>query len=207
MTRRVRVIAATDIESVALALARSIERDPFYTWLYGQGALRRLIRSFRSQLRVQFVPRGLGYTVDDLTGAAIWSAPGRGVSPTFWESVRMIPAHPQFLPPARMVRALRAFSVMDSHHPHEPHAHLSLLGVDPSYQRSGTGTALLEDGLSRADAVGVPVYLDTANPDNVAYYARFGFEVTCEFTLPFGGPDYRGMLRRTSASTVRDALL
>lgn len=197
MEGSVRPIVAGDIDALAPALARSFERDPFFSWMYGEGALRRLTRSFRAQLRVQFVPRGIGYTTDGVRGAAIWSEPGRGVSPTVWETVRMSPAHLYFVP--RMRRTLRGFSAMDSHHPDEPHLHLSLLGVDPRYQRSGIGRTLLGHGLSRADSSGLPVYLDTANPDNVPYYQGFGFRVVCEFDIPSGGPHYWGMLRPPGA--------
>jgi len=92
---------------------------------------------------------------------------------------------------------------MDSHHPDEPHVHLSLLGVDPRYQRTGIGRALLNEGLSRANAVSMPVYLDTANPDNVPYYEGFGFRIVCEFDFPSGGPHSWGMLRRASVEDPR----
>jgi hypothetical protein len=40
--------------------------------------------------------------------------------------------------------------------------------------------------LAEADEREVPVYLDTAKPDNLPYYRSFGFELTGEGDLPRG---------------------
>ena len=62
-------------------------------------------------------------------------------------------------------------------HPHEPHWYLAVLGTDPSFQRTGAGTALLEPVLARVDAEGLPAYLETQKEANLAWYGRFGFDV------------------------------
>jgi GNAT superfamily N-acetyltransferase len=48
------------------------------------------------------------------------------------------------------------------------------------------GRALLSKALARADELGVPTYLDTANPANLPYYASFGFRQTGERPMPRG---------------------
>ena len=73
--------------------------------------------------------------------------------------------------PAPIVRGLRASSVQDRGHPEEEHVFLWFLAVDPAHQRSGVGRALLARVFEDAEA---PVYLDTANPANVPYYASLG---------------------------------
>jgi ribosomal protein S18 acetylase RimI-like enzyme len=62
-------------------------------------------------------------------------------------------------------------------HPHEPHWYLAVLGTDPSFQRTGAGTALLDPVLARIDAEGLPAYLETQKEANLAWYGRFGFEL------------------------------
>lgn len=52
-----------------------------------------------------------------------------------------------------------------------------ILGVDPAHQRSGVGGALVTAGLEGWDAGGIPVWVDTAEPQNLAWYGRLGFEV------------------------------
>jgi GNAT superfamily N-acetyltransferase len=101
------------------------------------------------------------------------------------------PAHtflryvPSFLRagPATIVRGLRASAVQDKGHPPEEHHFVWHLAVDPEHQRSGLGRALLQ---RVADSTEVPMFLDTANPDNVPYYASFGFEEIGRAALPRG---------------------
>ena len=77
----------------------------------------------------------------------------------------------------RVVDLFRLLNRTDAVHPHEPHWYLALLGIDPSYQRTGAGAALLEPVLARCDEQRLPAYLETQKPENVSWYARFGFEV------------------------------
>jgi GNAT superfamily N-acetyltransferase len=85
--------------------------------------------------------------------------------------------------PATIVRALRASAVQDKGHPEEPHHFVWQLAVDPPHQRSGLGRALLAHTAEHAEA---SLYLDTANPDNVPYYASCGFEEIGRAALPRG---------------------
>ena len=64
-------------------------------------------------------------------------------------------------------------AIQEKGHPHEAHVYLWFLAVDPRHQRGGVGRALLARVYADATA---PVYLDTANPANVPYYASNGFE-------------------------------
>jgi GNAT superfamily N-acetyltransferase len=57
------------------------------------------------------------------------------------------------------------------------HWYLSILGVTPSSRKQGIGAALLRPGLRKADQQGLPCYLKTFVPDNVAFYEHRGFEV------------------------------
>ena len=63
--------------------------------------------------------------------------------------------------------------VQESGHPDDEHVYLWFLAVDPQHQRGGVGRSLLARVYEDATA---PVYLDTANPANVPYYASNGFE-------------------------------
>jgi ribosomal protein S18 acetylase RimI-like enzyme len=58
-----------------------------------------------------------------------------------------------------------------------PHWYAMVIGVDPSRQRQGVGSSLLQPILARAEAEGVPCYLETCQPNNVAFYQSHGFEV------------------------------
>jgi GNAT superfamily N-acetyltransferase len=75
------------------------------------------------------------------------------------------------------VTAMRLLREMDKRHPKEPHLYLALIGVDPASQGKGIGNTLIRPRLDECDATGIPVYLETQKPENLAYYERFGFTV------------------------------
>jgi GNAT superfamily N-acetyltransferase len=72
----------------------------------------------------------------------------------------------------------------------EPHWYLPIIGVAPSRQASGVGRALLQAILDRAKAEGLPCYLETTQPRNVAFYRKHGFEVLVEGVEPSSGLAY-----------------
>jgi len=80
-------------------------------------------------------------------------------------------------------------------HPKEPHWYLMLLAADPAHQRSGAGTLLMDDGVTRIDAEGVGGYLETQKEENLAYYRRFGFELKQTLHPMEAGPPYYTMWR------------
>ena len=82
--------------------------------------------------------------------------------------------------------------------------YLNGIGVDPSSQRSGLGSALINHMLAQIDDDTQAAFLDTSEPNNLGYYERFGFRVTAESSLPNGVPVW-GMTRQ--AKTRGDGLL
>jgi GNAT superfamily N-acetyltransferase len=75
-----------------------------------------------------------------------------------------------------------------SHLPSEPCWYLDLVAVHPSARGRGLGRRLVTHGLALAAADGLPAFLETARPSNVAYYQQFGFSVVAEDSAPGGGP-------------------
>ncbi len=68
------------------------------------------------------------------------------------------------------------FEQMDEMHPSFEHRYLPLMGVDPTAQGRGLGTALLRHGLDECDRAGLPAYLEATSPRSRDLYARNGFE-------------------------------
>jgi ribosomal protein S18 acetylase RimI-like enzyme len=191
----VRPIGEADIPKVAEVIADAFAEDPFWAWLFPEADRRLVVRSWITQLRVSYLPKGHSYTNDDVSGAALWSPPDKWqLSAT--QQLRLAPSYLRLLGPRRMRTASRAFAVIEGGHPDEPHWYLSVLGVTPLRQRSGVGRSLIEPMLERADADGVRSSLETFKPDNVPYYERFGFEVTKEDDIGGGGPHMWAMVRR-----------
>jgi ribosomal protein S18 acetylase RimI-like enzyme len=187
--RRHAVRAAEPVERAELAamLARSFHDDPVMSWFFPDSG-RRLGQSrrfFAMRLR-QLLPQGETYTVDGTTGAAIWALPERwrlGV----WEDLRiglaLLPALGR-----RVGVAVRGVELIERAHPADPHYYLAVLGTDPTAQGQGIGSALLQPVLETCDRDEIPAYLESSKERNIDFYARHGFRVTGELTLPEGPP-------------------
>lgn len=68
---------------------------------------------------------------------------------------------------------------------------LERMVVLPSMQGRGIGSRALQIAFAEADAAGRPVVLSTNEERNVAFYSRFGFEVTSSTTRAIDGESYR----------------
>ena len=75
------------------------------------------------------------------------------------------------------------FDLLDEHHPSDPHWYLAFMGVDPSTQGQGIGSALLSAVLARADHDDMPAYLEASCPENRRLYERHGFELVRELMV------------------------
>ncbi len=98
------------------------------------------------------------------------------------------------------LRNFRDLPPIERAHPAFPFWYIMYLGVSPAVQRGGLGGALLSRAIERADAQHLPVYLVTMKPENLAYYARFGFAVRQELRLGKSGPATWTLLRETKGA-------
>jgi ribosomal protein S18 acetylase RimI-like enzyme len=81
------------------------------------------------------------------------------------------------VPEARRKDVFAMLEQMSGYHPSEAHWFLPLIGVDPFWQGSGIGSALMERALIACDRDKKLVYLESSNPKNISLYERHGFEV------------------------------
>ena len=192
----IRPANADDIGALSVMLARAFAADPFACWLVRGRPLQEpaMARAFALQLKHLALPGELVFCADDLSAAALWSAPGQW-DLSLWRQLRVGPSFAGVVGWRRLLPTLGAIQQVQRAHPQAPHYYLQVLGVDPCRQGRGQGAALLTPMLERADAEGVPVYLETSRPDNLGYYRRFGFAVHGELTLPAGAPHLWTMLR------------
>lgn len=172
----------------AEALAAAFIDDPGWSAVGPRSRRRRQLMLRRYEQGLLAVARRWGGPVlgafdgERLVGALIAFAEGRFPPPPqsmLFEARGIVPAGP-----GTLIRALRGQAALEAGHPADPHVYVSMLGVDPDSQRKGAGRALLGRVLAEADERDVPVYLDTAKPENLPYYRSFGFELTGEGRLP-----------------------
>ncbi len=74
----------------------------------------------------------------------------------------------------------RVFEALNALHPLEPMGYLGTLGVDPTLQTRGVGTALLNCWLESLDRESIGAYLEADREENLSFYRRAGFEVVGE---------------------------
>jgi GNAT superfamily N-acetyltransferase len=139
---------------------------------------------------VRWLAHGETWTTADAVALAAWIPPGR---PQVDVDVDVDP--PTEHPAWRLERFDALRGVMLENTPSERHWYLNLLATHPDWQRQGLGARLMATMFGRADREGLPCYLETETPENVAYYRQHGFDVRTEWDVPGGGPHMWGMLR------------
>jgi ribosomal protein S18 acetylase RimI-like enzyme len=82
------------------------------------------------------------------------------------------------------LRFLRLDRETRKRHPHYDHWYLWFLGVDPERQGQGIGSVLLRSLSAKAEASGVPCYLETDKLSSVRIYERHGYVVHSEEVFP-----------------------
>lgn len=190
----VRTATHADVEPLSRLLASAFEDDPVQAWLFPsvQRRWRRLKKAFELELRHWIIDKEQVFVHQSGLAVAAWLPPDDCRVP-LRSAVRIVPAYTSLIG-RRAVAAFRGLSLMEQGHPREPHRHLIILATHPERQGRGLASSLLGERLRLCDEEGVPAYLESSKRENVAFYARHGFEVTEEIRLP-GGPPLWLMLR------------
>jgi len=187
-----------DLERAAATMGQAFETDPMVQWMSPDAATRaRFSRQFtRVPLRY-----GLRYgrvtESNDAQAVSIWIPPERPLSMMGLIRCGMLamPFQIGLAPFSRFLSANKEMGRFHDEHASEPHWYLFAIGVSPKLQGRGLGTALIAEGLQRADQDGCPCYLETSSERNVPYYERFGFRVVGEAPLGKDGPPGWAMRR------------
>ncbi|MEU6180172.1 GNAT family N-acetyltransferase [Streptomyces coeruleorubidus] len=174
-----------DAPLVSRILAGAFDDDPMMRWLFPDDASRGagLWRYFTTIFTRQYVHHGVCERTE--AAAAFWVPPEAGAKAvpdggTLQELQNILGDR------ASMFRD--AVEMAAKHTPQEPHWSLAVIGADPAARGQGHGAALLRSGLAKADAAGLPVYLESSKASNLPFYEHFGFTVRAELSLPGSGP-------------------
>jgi ribosomal protein S18 acetylase RimI-like enzyme len=188
------------MERAVITLARAFANDPMFTWMFPDPRGRP--HSLRLFLRVP-LQYGLRYghvtESNDGMAVAIWLPPGQRITPGGMVRCGMltVPFRIGFRPFVRFVGADDIMGKLHKRFVPEAHWYLLIVGVDPELQGRGLGSALIKEGLARADESNCPSYLDTSEERNLALYRRHGFEVVGTALLGAGGPPGWAMRRNS----------
>ncbi len=188
---------AGDRAWVVETCTRAFRADPIVRWLFPDDARwpqrAALFFGFLVDIRLA---GGRMDVAADRSAAALWTPPGGNRLGADWVGERWA-AVAERLDVVELARVDLFESIMADAHPAAPHWYLGVLVTRPGAQGRGRASALLADGLAVADADGLPCALETGTAPNVAFYARRGFEVRAERSLP-GGPEVWLMARPPS---------
>jgi ribosomal protein S18 acetylase RimI-like enzyme len=183
-----------DVAPLARALAAAFEDDPIFAWLLPNKRRRpdKLLRFFTLELESVVLPSGTAWMSPEASGACLELPPGEWRMPLQTQALHA----PQFAAVfgRSQPRALITITQMERRHLREPHFYVPYVGVAPEGQGAGLGTKLLRKTLERADAAGLPTYLEATSERNAALYERLGFEHLGAFTV-LGSPPLWPMRR------------
>jgi ribosomal protein S18 acetylase RimI-like enzyme len=177
--------APTDRLKVALTLAAAFHDDPVFGWFFPDADQRRahlpelFARLYDVDMRFGSVVRSPGFEA-----TSFWRAPGKAATPSS-VFMRHMPALLRLFG-TRIGRLMAVSSAIEAHMPKEPFWYAHFVAVRPAAQHQGWGRAMMQGGIARAAADGVPVYLETARIENVVFYQGLGFTVTGEWDVPKG---------------------
>jgi ribosomal protein S18 acetylase RimI-like enzyme len=176
----VELLRSDQKHAAALTLAEAFANDPLLEILAPDPARRaRLGPPMMSVLLAYGNRFGRVWANEDASAVSIWIHPEGGPM----TMPRMLRAGmwraPFILGLAGMGRMSKAMSATESFHKQVegPHWYLMSVGTRRASQGQGLGSTLVEMGTSRADAAGVPCYLETGTDANIAFYRKRGFEV------------------------------
>jgi GNAT superfamily N-acetyltransferase len=175
----IRPLDRSEYDAAAQIIADAFLHDPGWVAVgpdrprHRHSVLRRYHRTALNVIHRYGRPIYGAFTADDnrLAGVAATFAAGL-YPPPAWTLAYFVPGF-LLAGPGPIIRGLRFSAIQEHGHPEDEHVYLWFLAVDPKQQRGGIGRALLARVYEEA---GAPVYLDTANPANVPYYASNGFE-------------------------------
>jgi ribosomal protein S18 acetylase RimI-like enzyme len=112
------------------------------------------------------VSRGTVWVVEGGAAVTMWDPPGGGAAASTLE-----------LPPEPVARLDHFHAVVEAALPADPFWYLGVAATHPECAGRRWGRSLMATGLVRAAEAGLPAYLETASPRNVAIYRSVGWEV------------------------------
>jgi ribosomal protein S18 acetylase RimI-like enzyme len=200
----VRRANAADSPRIIPVLARAFADDPSIDWSLRADERRAeaVELFFDVVLHRMTLPFNEVWTTTGVEGAALWTPPGKwklGLA----EQVLMAPQMLRAFGWSRLGRALDSMSMVQQHHPREPHFYLQSIGVAPERQGQGLGKALMQPVLERCDRERVPAFLETAQERNLPLYRSRGFQELSRARLSGGGPMMYFMWREPGAKGPR----
>ena len=181
----VRRATSADREPLVQTIVRAFSNDPIWTWIFPKDRYVPCATLFATAIFEMLLPDDEIWVADDYVSGAFWAPPG----PVHDRDAAFAAYLPALAEASGDLTRLVAMSrAVDAARPNETHWYLSVLGTEPTRQKTGAATALLTSVLERCDASQTAAFLETETMANVGFYQRRGFVVVNECDLPGDGP-------------------
>ncbi|MBE9069534.1 GNAT family N-acetyltransferase [Leptolyngbya cf. ectocarpi LEGE 11479] len=187
----VRQVAPTEQKYVIASLVLAFHNDPASRWLYPDP--HQYLTYFPKFLKAfggKAFDHNTVHCCNNYAGAALWYPPD--IEPDIEPVVQLVQ---KSVLQAKQSDVFSVFEQMDRYHPKYPHWYLAFIGVEPTQQSKGHGSALMRSVLKTCDRDRVPAYLESSKPTNLSFYQRHGFEVLGTIQVGTSPPIFP-MLRR-----------
>ncbi|MEX0272250.1 GNAT family N-acetyltransferase [Leptolyngbyaceae cyanobacterium UHCC 1019] len=173
ITATIKTVISSDEANVIAMQVLTFCTDPMMRWMYPEPHqylthFPQFIRTFGGKA----FEHNTAYYIDGYMGAALWFPPG--VEPDIDPLVALFQNSVANQEQAALFTILEQ---MGHYHPTQPHWYLSILGVEPTQQGKGYGSALMQHVLTQCDRAYLPAYLESSKPSNIPFYERHGFEL------------------------------
>jgi ribosomal protein S18 acetylase RimI-like enzyme len=173
------VATPADREVVVSCLVAAFAKDPVLRYLFPEEATYPpYAAAFFGHLFDKRVRKQTIWTIERGASTAIWEPPQTSNDSPDDDSLS---AH---LPSGPLARVLAYDRALHAALPAAPFWYLGVLATHPANTGRGWGHAVMNAGLSRAAADGLPAVLETSNPGNVEMYRRAGWQVVRTVTEP-----------------------
>lgn len=173
MTEMIKTVTVSDEADVIATEVLTFCTDPIMRWMYPEAHqyltyFPQFVRTFGGKA----FEHNTAYCIDGYTGAALWFPPGveADIDP-------LVALFQHSVAKQEQVALFTILEQMGHYHPTQPHWYLSILGVEPTQQGKGYGSALMQHVLQECDRTFLPAYLESSKATNIPFYERHGFEL------------------------------
>jgi GNAT superfamily N-acetyltransferase len=174
---------------------RAFGDDPFINWAVRADERRAAAywRLFDLFVRRLSLPYGHIFTTARLDGAALWVPPGCWRQGAI-DQVRQLPDWLAIVDLKRIPHVFGGITTLLSKHPSEPHYYVPFVGVDPSAQGQGIGSAVLQPVLGWCDTLRLGGYLENTNARTLVFMSGSDFKCSRRWCAPQTGPPFGARL-------------
>jgi ribosomal protein S18 acetylase RimI-like enzyme len=180
--KTMRIAGVNDKELVIKILTQSFIKDPHITFLLEKSNNRNKLEIIMNYVFEETLAKGEIYINESNTAVALWLTQRKEQI-----TMKFLQRNLSFLFQvgiAATYRILKMEGLVNRVYPKSSNfKHLYLIGVLPENQGKGYAKQLINKMIEESERTKIPLYLETANINNVTIYKRLGFDVFTQIKI------------------------